>query len=357
MKRTDDDKQEPLEPEEVAGTPTVEKAITVVGWQGVRCNLPPDWNVTGFSMDRESGYLRVDSPGEGSLTVQIRWTDAAKPEVKTFYHVLAPHFRRWLRRPPPLPPKVDLKANLEKFLKDITKQAKKSGEKLEASTKSEKEEGENSERRAMNFSWTGNGRGQGKIWYCSRCNRVLVAQVLGLGREQNAIASIASRLFSSLEDHSTNGYDLWALYDLQVEIPEGFRLASQKLLSGYIQLVFQRGAERIVVDRWGLANVTLKKFSLKDWFTNHANVALKRFSVTETTEEGHERIRYVGKLTPLTRLRAVREAKLSLRNVPSCYEAETWHCPESNKIYAIQVWRHARSLDVWDEVVRRCVCH
>lgn len=338
-------------------TTELERSYSVVGWQGVRCQLPPDWNVTGFSMERESGYLRIDSPGEGNVTVQIRWTDASKPDVKTFYHVLAPHVRRWLRRPPPPTPKIDLKANLEKFLKDIAKQSKKSGEKLDASMKPEKEEGESGERRAMNFSWSGNGRGQGKIWYCSHCNRVLVAQVVGLGKEQNTIANIASRLFSTLSDHSTNGYDLWALYDLQVEIPEGFRLTSQRLLSGQIQLVFQRGAERIVVDRWGLANVTLKKFKLKEWFANNALSSLKRCTMTESEEAGHERVRYVGKLSLVTRLRAIREARLSLRKVPSCYEAETWHCPESNKIYAIQVWRHARSLDVWDEVVRRCVCH
>src|SRR5438552_18821835 len=92
---------------------------TVVGWQGIRCELPPDWNVTGLSMERESGYLRIDSPGGGTMTVQIRWTNAAASQQgKTLYHLLAPHVRKLLRQPEPVVPKPDLKANLEKVLED-----------------------------------------------------------------------------------------------------------------------------------------------------------------------------------------------------------------------------------------------
>ncbi len=331
---------------------------TVVGWQGVRCVLPPDWNVTGFSMERESGYIRVDAPADSTLTVQIRWTDAGAPEVKTPYYVLAPKVRKLLRRPEPVQAKIDLKANLDKFLKEIAKQSKKSKETLEASSKPEREEGEDGKRHSINFNWTGNGKGQGKIWHCEVCNRVLVAQVVGMGKDQSAIPNVASRLFSSLEDHAQEGYELWALYDLQVEIPEGFRLESQKLMSGYLRLVFLRGAERIIVDRWGLANITLKKFSLADWFANHAEVNLKRLQKAEnTTESGHETICYTGKLSLFAQLQAIRQAKFSLRGVPAQFEGGVWHCAESNKIYAIQIWRQTRAEKLWDEVLRRCVCH
>ena len=163
MRRTGNTNQASAEVQEAQTATGTEQSLSVVGWQGVRCVLPPEWNVTGFSMERESGYLRIDSPGEGNITVQIRWTDASKPEVKTFYYILAPHLRKWLRRPPPPPPKIDLKANLEKFLKEIAKQSKKSGEKLEASMKPEKEEGERAERRSMNFSWSGNEIGRAHV--------------------------------------------------------------------------------------------------------------------------------------------------------------------------------------------------
>lgn len=339
--------------------PSLDTALqTVVGWQGVRCVLPPDWNVAGFSMERESGYLRIDAPSDSSLTVQIRWTDAGAPDVKTPYHVLAKRVRKLLRRPEPKQAQIDLKANLDKFLKEIAKQSKKSREKLDAHSKPERVEREDGKRRSINFSWSGAGKGQGKIWHCQVCNRVLVAQVVGMGKDQNAIAAIASRLFQSLEDHTDDGFDLWALYDLQVGIPDGFRLESQKLLSGYLHLAFQRGAERIVVDRWGLANITLKKFTVAEWFANHAQVNLRSLQKREETlANGHTITRFSGKLSVLSRLVAIRQARFSLRGVPTRFEGGVWHCPESNKIYSVQIWRQTRAEKIWEEVLSRCVCH
>jgi len=61
----------------------------------------------------------------------------------------------------------------------------------------------------MNFSWSGLGRGQGKIWHCSKCRRIVIAQVIGMAKDGNAMAAVASQLFSSLHDHSETGYDLW----------------------------------------------------------------------------------------------------------------------------------------------------
>jgi hypothetical protein len=72
---------------------------------------------------------------------------------------------------------------------------------------------------------------------------------------------------------------------------------------------------------------------------------------------GHTVIRYAGRLSLPGRLRALREAKLSLRRFPSCYKGGIWECAESNKIYAVQVFCQARSEDLWAEVVSRCACH
>src|SRR5262249_15999732 len=152
----------------------------------------------------------------------------------TLYSALAPRFRKWLKRPEPVQPKPDLKSNLETLFKDSAKQAKKAKAAFDSSLKPEKIEGEHDERTAINFSWTGAGRGQGKIWHCGTCNRILIAQVVGLAKEQSEMALVASQLFATLRCHSDDDYDLWALYDLQVEIPKDFRLETQKLLSGYL---------------------------------------------------------------------------------------------------------------------------
>lgn len=329
---------------------------TAIGWQGMRCTLPPDWNVAGFSMDRDNGYLRVDSPGSGTMTVQIRWMNVAKPQAKTPYYLLAPLFRRWLKRPEPPVQEPDLKTNLEKILKETAKQAKKSKAEFKSDIKSEKTEGENDERIAMNFAWSGDGRGQGKTWYCKTCKRLVIAQVVGMAKERDAIGHIASQLLGSLQCHSEDGFDRWALYDLQMDVPGDFRLESQKLLSGYLRLEFARGAERIILDRWGLANMTLKRFTLDEWFQNNALLKLKKLAHDEIeTERGHTVSRFKGRLPFGGKLRALREARGSLRRFPSSYVGGIWKC--ENRIYTVQVFHHRSAETLFDEVIGRCVCH
>ena len=333
-------------------------ANTVIGWQGIRCVLPPEWNLTGFSMERESGYLRADAPGNSALTVQIRWTQANRPEQQTLYHTIMPWVRFALKRPAPPAAKTDLRGSLEKMLKESAKQAKKAKKEFESNLKPEKAEGPNDERTAIHFTWTGEGRAQGKIWQCSHCKRIVMAQVVGLQKDGGAISSVAAQLFSTLHDHAEDGFDLWALYDLEMELPEDFRLESQKLLSGYLRLKFLRGAEQIVIDRWGLANMTLKKFTLAEWFRNNAVARLKRMTATDySDDEGHTFAAWTGKLSAFSLIRALRDGRGGLRNVPTRYTGGAWSCDESNKIYAVQVLHSAKHPDLWAEVVNRCACH
>jgi hypothetical protein len=161
-----------------------------------------------------------------------------------------------------------------------------------------------------------------------------------------------------LQDHAVDGYDLWALYDLQVEIPDTFRLEAQELKSGYLHLTFGRGGERVILDRWGLANITLKKFTPEEWFTNHAFMGVKKLTKeTVSSDREHEATKFYGPLNLLARLRVLREAKMSLRRFPSQYEGGIWHCEESNKLFSIQVLHNKRTQGLWAEVVRRCSCH
>lgn len=344
------------EAESTAVLPTV----TVVGWQGIRFQLPPEWNVSAVSMDRDNGSLRVDAPGDSTLSVQIRWMNAAKPQQAgppNLYHYLAPQFRKWFRRPEPPVPPTNLKANIERILKEAEKQAKKTKASFESSIRPEKTEGPDGERSAINFSWTGVGRGQGKIWQCRTCNRIVIAQVIGLAKDQAAISAVASQLFATLEDHTTDGYDLWALYDLQIGIPEDFRLEAQELKSGFLHLSFARGGEKILVDRWGLANVARKRFSLTDWFKNNAFARLKHMKKDEETIYDHEAVHYVGSLGLFDRLRLLKDAKTALRRFPTRYEGSLWECTDSNKLFAVQVLHSKKTEGLWDEVTDRCVCH
>ena len=72
-----------------------------------------------FLMDRENGSLRVDAPGSSSLTVQVRWKNAAKPQQSGLRPPTTPRgdVAERLRRPYPPVPKTDMKANIESVLK------------------------------------------------------------------------------------------------------------------------------------------------------------------------------------------------------------------------------------------------
>lgn len=328
---------------------------TVIGWQGIRCMLPPEWNLTTFSMERDNGYLRIDAPGNGAMTVQIRWLNASTQGKRgaSLHSLVTRRLRQMLKWPEPAAQKLDLKSTLETMLKETAKQAKKAGSGFESSLKSEKVEGE---RTSLSFSWVGAGRGQGKVWHCAICNRIVVAQVIGLSlKEQSAMNSVAAQLFATLYCHGEGGWDRWALYGLLTEVPDDFRLVEQKLLSGYLQLVFARGTERIVVDRWGLANMTLKKFTLEEWFRNNARVALKRMKKDEqVVGDGHVGICLSGILPLLERLRGMRALPGQMAHR---YEGGAWLCSEMNRIYAVQTLYNSRTKDLWEQVARRTRCH
>src|SRR5438552_16437977 len=97
---------------------------TRVGWQGIAFQLPPEWNVTGFSMDRADGYLKIDSPG--TMFAQVRWMDPRAARPRTLGDVL---FRLWKQRnrgqvDDAAPP--DLRTTLDNFLAQTRKQLRKS---------------------------------------------------------------------------------------------------------------------------------------------------------------------------------------------------------------------------------------
>ncbi len=333
---------------------------TVIGWQGIRFKLPPEWSLTSFSMEKESGYLRVNAPGESALTVQIRWQDASTSsrQIRTLYDVLAPRVRKLFKRPSPPVPPPELKKVLEKVLKDTAKSARKAGGALESSLKPERVEGENGERTAIAFQYSGGGKGQGKIWHCHTCNRLVIAQIAGIQRESNAIQSVAAQLFATLYDHSSDGFDLWALFGMQAYVPESFRLHTQRVFSGHLRLVFLRNGEKIVIDRWGLADTTLKRFQLEEWFQINVPLALKRMEKTEETlARGHSALVYKGAVNMPEKARIFREARGLALPLATLYEGGVWHCVEENKIYAVQTYLGRKSEPLMQQIMTRCLCH
>jgi len=327
---------------------------SVVGWQGLTFELPADWNVTGFSMDRDEGYLKVDSPG--TMFVQVKWSNRSRRRPRSLFEAL---YAAWKRRKgagehvPQEPP--DLRATLEEFLKQTRKQSRKQRAPFECKVKPETVE-HGGERVAHNFSWTGGGHAQGKMWFCRTCGRSVIAQVVGQGKDN--VAGIASALFSSIRDHSADGWNTWALYDLVAAVPESFRLRAQKLMSGYLRLEFdRRGGERLTIERWGLANVTRRKFTVAEWLQTMCEGSRHGARTSAASVHGHEAALGAGRLRSLAAWAGALRDAMGSRSVASVYDGCVWECTENNKLYAVQLWRTRKSEGLLDEVVARCECH
>jgi hypothetical protein len=252
---------------------------------------------------------------------------------------------------------VDLRATLDGFLKQVAKQHRKAKTGFEFKIKPETVEA-GGERTAHHFSWTagGQGQGQGKIWRCSHCGRTVIVQVVGQTRDN--LAPVASQLFGSFRCHGCDGWEVWALYDLVAAVPDDFRLKGQILMSGRLRLEFERGrGERLQIERWGLANVTRKRFTLAEWLREAVGAGRNRVAPAETTVQDHPAASVSGRIAgALPWVRALRDAGLPPRPA-SRYAACCWECAETNKIYAIQLWHSARTVGLLEEVAQRCECH
>src|SRR5437764_422781 len=86
---------------------------TLIGWDGIRFTLPPDWNLTAFSNDRPGGYLKVDSPG--TMFAQVKWFDT-RPADGPLLRLLSALPLVAALRPAPRENLPDLRAVLDRFL-------------------------------------------------------------------------------------------------------------------------------------------------------------------------------------------------------------------------------------------------
>ncbi|MCL5283924.1 MAG: hypothetical protein M1330_04345 [Armatimonadetes bacterium] len=326
---------------------------TRIGWQGIALTLPPDWSLTGISTERRAGYIKIDSPG--TMFVQIRWEMAGnRPQPKSLNDWVKYGISQLQNRNRPVeiePP--DLGVILDRYLKEAEKRSHKQKEEFESKAKSETVE-LSGERIARNFQWVGGGVGQGKIWYCRHCQRIVMAQVVG--RSKDDIGAVASELFSTIRDHGEEGWQTWALYDLCAEVPEQFQLEQYRLMAGALRLEFRRGGKSIMIERWGLANVLLRNSSLEDWYAHMVDLPCRGIEKEETEHAGHTVVHFHWNINdPLARLRAIRDGFFS-HTISTGGSAAVWHCPANNKIFGIRM-HHPYGENIVEQVVERCRCH
>lgn len=292
----------------------------LIGWQGIVIEAPADWSLASVNGDEKSGYFRVNSPD--TAAIEVRWSEASE--------------------------KVDLSARLDTFLRDLDRKSRKRN--LDFRSKTHARDGD------ILFTWRADRKAEGRLFRCPECNRAVIVQVSGMPGDP--VSAVAATALPSVRDHSEGGWRTWAMYDLRAEVPPGYKLEKHRLMAGYLQLQFRKGANQLILERWGLANVALKKTTLGEWFAQRMRVDLTGFSyrVEELSDEPEPAVQAVGRRSGI--LGAYRTINdLSKLRMPAMrLDTYAWICEESNKIYSAQSM-HTRRERIMDEVIARVECH
>lgn len=314
----------------------------LIGWQGILVNVPDNWDLTGFSGDDQTGYVRIDDGEE--MAVEVKWATEPMPRKKN----------EVLKKP-------DVEVRRESYFRLLKKGAKK--KKMDVSTKETDAPKVvlRPERTATGFTWIADRKAFGAVWHCDTCRRTVIVQVLGSPSGKGSFGTTAEAVLGSMRCHGDDpDWRTWALYDLQTEVPSAYRLESQELMNVYLRLTFTQKTARLTVEQWSLANVARKSSYLDIWVasnTKSTELNGARYTVTEGTVFGHDSIRLSGGLAfGMPMAHAVREA-MRFQRPATRFGGVAWECEPSNKLFAVSHLRPGKLPALADTVASRTLCH
>ncbi len=308
----------------------------LIGWQGFTVRVPDEWDLTGFSGDYDNGYFRIDDGEEMGL--EVKWaTEPAKAKT---------------------PP--DVNARRESFLFGLKKAAKK--KKLEFSSRDVDNfrPTQRLERRSVGFSWTGDCKAVGALWFCETSRRVVIAQVLGPRTGNAGVGSVADAILSTLENKPADPeYVVWSLYDLYTEVPSAYKLVSQQLMNVYLRLSFLNKTSRLSVEQWSVASVARRDAYLDVWLQANSKAELHeaRYVAEETTAHGHPALQLVGGLALGMPVANAVKQLTKMEVPPTRFSALAWECDQTNRIFLVEGLRTTKALDMVGDVAARTICH
>jgi len=298
--------------------------MAAVGWQGITLKAPTDWSLVGVSGSDQKGYFRVDGPIAAAL--EVRWSAA-------------------LGKSP------NLEARANEFVNTLEKANRKTKARFSSKVRPAR-----SYKDGVEFSWQGERTGQGRIFYCAECDRVIVAQLTTTSDED--VSKIATAMLGSIRDHRDDGWVDWALYGLRLAVPRGYRIEKQTLMSGYIALDFRSHGKQLVVERWGLAKTLLQENPLPEWFRKDVVPDIKGYRIEMTQEQvrGHEGLIVKGRRSGIKQMAKAAVRSLTLYPHPGLLTALAWHCSESNRLFTVRA-THTAGDDIVERVAGHIECH
>ncbi len=201
-----------------------------LGWEGLIFQKPPDWEPSHIEGDHNRGYVVLDDGIK--CRIQLRW-DRIEGEA------------------------------------DIDKISKKQVKKIKNNIEFGDTEVSAADYKAKTF--------QGKKLYlkgshhdicyyilqCTYCMRVVMMGFYGVSGEN--IRDISGKVIRSLSDHPQKGKTMWSVFGFCFSVPADMRLKSHRLHSGHLSLVFQFENDEIIYHRLSVANMHLKKKTMRNW--------------------------------------------------------------------------------------------
>jgi len=296
--------------------------------------LPANWEFGGLSGDYDNGYVRMDD--EDMPRMELKWSRSKEK-------------------------KPDLHKILDAYFKSMKKRlgAGASGLRIRRDINLVKNEDFFENREVLFYNWKSNVRANGLIWHCKECKRIVVVQIMGHLKE--SILPLTLRILESIHDHPAGHTNLWSAYQLAVEVPRRYHLEKRKLMSGYLSFSFLDGSRLLNIDRYGLADVTLRDTDLQSWFRGYYAKVLRKygFSFKElNAENDDQRIEMLGQEkrfidhVPLSPIFAI-DKILRRKQIAACF----WRCNKSNRIFVVMAISKRGTEELVSQVASSIQCH
>jgi hypothetical protein len=165
---------------------------------------------------------------------------------------------------------------------------------------------------------------------------------------------------NSVQDHPVGQATLWSAYQLNAEVPRRYRLDKHKLLSGYLLFSFVDGSRKVSIERYGVADVTLKEQNLEEWFRGRYAKAIRGygFSIESSNGNADEQLTLIGEETRITdRIPLAPALALDKIMRRKTFAVHLWHCHHSNRIYVVQATAKQDAAKTTEEIAASIQYH
>lgn len=287
----------------------------LLSWCGISFFIPQKWSVGKIQGDETEGSLRIDDP----LVERIQLI--------------------WKRTPP-----GQIGKFVDRHLREIQKKARK--KELQFCAKRNLKHPINKRFEGELFYWKADSQVYNLCLQTGgKHNRVVFLRILGNLEED--LESKADRIVSSLKLERELPYRHWALFGLDVTVPQQFRLDGYHLLAGHVRLNFTTGDQRLQVNKFSLGQIVLEKQPLEDWVLERFKPELKRFKFATEREPIHKHLGLA--------IQGERRGFLARYLKGDKIHLYAWFCPEANNIFVV-LDRYKKACDI-KKVVDNVLCH